>query len=357
MPALEIVVGIDFGTTYSGASWAINAGERQVHLVDDWPNPVAANITQHKVPSLLSYNNRGQPVKWGYNVTVGTDTRVLRWFKLLVESLDYDNDMIEPLRESENLLRSMSRSRIDATSDYLRWIWESTKENIRIHQGDNWNAIYDVSVILTVPAIWSARAKARTKRIAHIAGLPENTKLVPEPEAAALAAFKDLLSGTSQQTLRKDDAFVVCDAGGGTVDLISYQIKSLHPFKIEECTPGTGGLYGSTLIDRCFENDIRTRIGPRTYDKMSPRRRARIFENFEAVKRSFNGDDREEHIVDLPGIRDNPAARIRDQAIQLTPSMLRTLFDHVCNQVIHLVDNQIEDARAENCRVKMVRYQ
>jgi hypothetical protein len=36
------------------------------------------------------------------------------------------------------------------------------------------------------------------------------------------------------------DALVLCDAGGGTVDLISYEIKSLQPFDIAELTPATG---------------------------------------------------------------------------------------------------------------------
>ena len=36
------------------------------------------------------------------------------------------------------------------------------------------------------------------------------------------------------------DAFVLCDAGGGTVDLISYEITKLDPLELRELVPGTG---------------------------------------------------------------------------------------------------------------------
>lgn len=56
--------------------------------------------------------------------------------------------------------------------------------------------------------------------------------------------------------LQRNDVFIVCDAGGGTVvrlrqseiatllnskqDLISYQIKTLEPLILAEVTEGTG---------------------------------------------------------------------------------------------------------------------
>jgi hypothetical protein len=36
------------------------------------------------------------------------------------------------------------------------------------------------------------------------------------------------------------DAFVICDAGGGTVDLISYEITKLVPLELKELVPGKG---------------------------------------------------------------------------------------------------------------------
>ena len=36
------------------------------------------------------------------------------------------------------------------------------------------------------------------------------------------------------------DAIVICDAGGGTVDLVSYEIMSLNPFELKALTAPSG---------------------------------------------------------------------------------------------------------------------
>lgn len=43
--------------------------------------------------------------------------------------------------------------------------------------------------------------------------------------------------------LHRGDAFVVCDAGGGTVDLISYEVQGVLPeLQVKEMVPGLGEL-------------------------------------------------------------------------------------------------------------------
>jgi hypothetical protein len=39
---------------------------------------------------------------------------------------------------------------------------------------------------------------------------------------------------------KEKDAFVICDAGGGTVDLISYEIVGLAPFEVKALTKPSG---------------------------------------------------------------------------------------------------------------------
>ena len=61
-------------------------------------------------------------------------------------------------------------------------------------------------------------------------------KLIKEPEAAALFTLHHM----GDKGLAVGDAFVVCDAGGGTVDLISYEIISLKPFELKELAAAKG---------------------------------------------------------------------------------------------------------------------
>jgi molecular chaperone DnaK (HSP70) len=113
---------------------------------------------------------------------------------------------------------------------------------------------------LTVPAIWSEVAKETTLRACQKAGLKseQDIMLVSEPEAAAIYA----LHGLDPHGLQIGDSFVLCDAGGGTVDLISYTITELHPIlKIREAAPGTGGLCGSTFLNQKFQEFLVQKLG------------------------------------------------------------------------------------------------
>jgi hypothetical protein len=57
-------------------------------------------------------------------------------------------------------------------------------------------------------------------------------------------------------------SFVICDAGGGTVDLISYTINSLKPvLEVQEAAPGTGALCGSTFLNMRFSKFLRAKLG------------------------------------------------------------------------------------------------
>ena len=68
--------------------------------------------------------------------------------------------------------------------------------------------------MVTVPAIWTDKAKDLTRKAALAAGIPDNRlKLITEPEAAALYCATICV----EVGLKVGDRFLVCDAGGGTV--------------------------------------------------------------------------------------------------------------------------------------------
>ena len=89
-------------------------------------------------------------------------------------------------------------------------------------------------------------------------GRGDKLQIISEPEAAATYA----LDALDPHDLKVDDTFVLCDAGGGTVDLISYTVSELKPMlKIEEAASGTGGLCGSTYLNRIFEQFLIAKFG------------------------------------------------------------------------------------------------
>lgn len=69
--------------------------------------------------------------------------------------------------------------------------------------------------------------------------------VIKEPEAVAIYAIRTL-----DYALEKNDAFIVCDAGGGTVDLISYEVEATLPRpRVREIVPA-GGMVDSFLLPR-----------------------------------------------------------------------------------------------------------
>jgi hypothetical protein len=88
----------------------------------------------------------------------------------------------------------------------------------------------------------------------------ENLVLCLEPEGVCFAAlFAESVESSrrnyetiSRLLLTKKSKFIVLDAGGGTVDLASYEVVSDNPFKVKQLATPTGGPYGSTQADERF---------------------------------------------------------------------------------------------------------
>lgn len=130
----------------------------------------------------------GKPQKWGY--TVGLNDESFRWIKILLEENHKYVTMVEPVKDSNTLLRKVDKTAQEVVADYLKLLWDYTIDDIRKFHPD-YKDIFSLRVVLTVPAIWSHRAKEKTLQAAKIAGMPGEIKLVTEPEAAALATLKD----------------------------------------------------------------------------------------------------------------------------------------------------------------------
>lgn len=84
------------------------------------------------------------------------------------------------------------------------------------------------------------------------------TDLFLTQEAAAIYS----LHGLDPHGLNEGDCFVICDAGGGTVDLISYKITRLRPIlEVKEAAEGSGGFCGSSFLNRRFKAFLTNRLG------------------------------------------------------------------------------------------------
>lgn len=186
---------------------------------------------------------------WGFQIP--TKLPRLRWIKL---DLDPDQKHGIPaslLIKRVNLYPPGATPK-SVTTDYLRALIEHVSQVIKRQVGSAFESL-SFTYVITVPAVWSQGAKIKTLNCAEEAGLAKSAPvlIVSEPEAAAIHALK----ASNPHGLKVDDTIVLCDAGGGTVDLITFTIAELSPnLRLREAAPGTGSLCGSTFLNRRFEN-------------------------------------------------------------------------------------------------------
>ncbi|KAL4812323.1 hypothetical protein BDW67DRAFT_127450 [Aspergillus spinulosporus] len=264
----QLVIGIDFGTTFSGVAWATpeHFEADQINLINAWPG---TGREEGKAPTELLYDDEN--TMWGYNIPGGADT--VRGFKLL---LLHDEDLTDDVKTSEfflrakKMLRDTGKTPVGLIADYLRALWQHTMETINKALGDSIMDGLRFHVVITVPAIWKAYARQSMQDAAKRAGILKARKagettlsFIPEPEAAALSTLCE-----RGRRIKKGDVYVICDAGGGTVDLISYEVKDTNPIAMREAVEGRGGLCGGLLIDEAFEAMCKRRLG-RRWDNLS----------------------------------------------------------------------------------------
>lgn len=141
--------------------------------------------------------------------------------------------------------------------------------------------------------------------------------LIKEPEAAALYTLT-----THDHSIKNGDSFVLCDAGGGTVDLITYEVKNIHPLELAELVPGAGGMVGSLGLNKLFEQTVRGLVGEYQFESLkgSIGWSKALLEFDKTIKIGFNGDVTDVHYVNFPmaKLKDDPTERLVANCWEMT---------------------------------------
>jgi molecular chaperone DnaK (HSP70) len=108
-----------------------------------------------------------------------------------------------------------NRSVKDVVSQYLGALRSVALDRMRAEWGDDFVESTPIEYILTVPAVWSDKAKADTLWCGSNAGIGAvgTIRLITEPEAAAVYTFSQL----PESSMKQGDVFITCDCGGGTI--------------------------------------------------------------------------------------------------------------------------------------------
>ena len=301
-------------------------------------------MTSDKVPSEVAYKYEPDPVcLWGFQIPDSMPRS--QWMKLgLVPDtkLGVSSGLASNYKDSRRANVPHHTSLDGVVTDYLRSLREHTTKILQNKIGEALDNM-PLEFVITVPAMWPDKAKMETLSCAEDAGFGETSKIriISEPEAAAVHALRT----SNPCELEVGDTIVLCDAGGGTVDLITFSILELDPnLRLQEEAPGKGLLCGGTFLNRRFEAFLKTRLsslpgwGRDTLDEALQR-----FEN--VAKRSFGGDINDDFMFPVLGLADNDEVGVRRGRLRVTGREMKEIFIPVLDAVLHLVKDQIETSK------------
>ncbi|KAK5651468.1 hypothetical protein OQA88_12475 [Cercophora sp. LCS_1] len=151
----DIVVAIDFGTTYTGVAWM--TPKTPIQVISDWPG--SGDRGERKVPTAVVYHASGVLSSWGFlcadddDGTLGKTRR--EFFKIFLEADTLASAQRQGISSAP---ASIFEAQLFAT-DYLSQVYLHIKESIepeigRRHLG-GWTKMA-VEFVFSVPTTWTS---------------------------------------------------------------------------------------------------------------------------------------------------------------------------------------------------------
>ncbi|CAG8612540.1 uncharacterized protein OCT59_012211 [Rhizophagus irregularis] len=366
MPDIRVIVGLDFGTTYSGYTYCHREATEDIMYTTNvtWPN--AGDNISYKTNTVLRYDDSLRNVEsWGQSalskppdrrVAVNKREKVLELFKLHLGNLS------DELKEKYKLTINYKV----AITDYLREIGKHIKDTIKdVSDEARWEIDFmeNVLLVLTVPAEYTQKEKATMRKCALDAGLIDDLdskklEFTTEPEAAAIYCKDNVLKEHDLAT--SGTIFMIVDCGGGTVDLTTR--KLLNENQLGEITERAGDYCGSSFIDGAFLDHLRTILDNHPMDLLKENYYGQMqymVQNFcQNVKFEFTGEDLNfSYEMDLNEVSPVISQYVSDEVrkrmeeaewlIKLDYETIKSMFDPVVERILRMIRVQLE-----NCKEK-----
>ncbi|KAG9293789.1 hypothetical protein G9A89_019127 [Geosiphon pyriformis] len=352
----RVVVAIDFGTTCSGFAYSHKINP-DVMVHSSFPGQIAP-----KTNTVLQYDKDWKVKSWGYKALAAEpsrrDRRVIdpppvELFKLHLADI---NEEKKPKIPDGLNFRT-------AIIDFLCEMQKLIKETLE----KQWPGITfsQVRFVFTIPAEWAPGTKGILRDCIFKAGFLAtkhgiNLEFISEPEAAAIFCMRVL----TEHQLDVGASFMVCDCGGGTVDLTTRTL--LADNQLGEITERTGDLCGSTYVDNEFTLFLGRRLGidaMKIFKEKHYGQYQYLVHKFfcQRVKYEFHGDSSSFRPIELdierfcPALKEHVVPEIREEMeedewiVELQFNDVKAMFDSVVDKIIRLIQNQINTNRENKC--------
>ncbi|XP_076081761.1 heat shock 70 kDa protein 12A-like isoform X1 [Mytilus galloprovincialis] len=258
-----MVAALDFGTTYSGYSFSMR-DEFVKDPLKIQANPVwkagSRQFMSMKTPTCLLLDGKREFVAFGYDAEN-------QWADLLLdgehEEYYYFERFKMNLHNNKNitsgmLLEDVTEKKQLPAFDVFKLSIQYLVNHLLDVLKNQGNVVRhnEVRWVLTVPAIWTDRAKKFMRACAEAAGIPkDNLFLALEPETASIfcqyLSTEKLKGSEPGFTMTSEGTeYMVVDLGGGTADITVH--KKVANGQLKEKHRAIGNDCGGTSIDKRF---------------------------------------------------------------------------------------------------------
>ncbi|KAH6665947.1 hypothetical protein B0J14DRAFT_203950 [Halenospora varia] len=390
-----LVIAIDYGTTFTGFSFTTpktaNGDLDEIRVVTNFGDGFRMGNTD-KVPSVISYSPKtGGEQQFGFSLS--EEAVRMQHSKLELDVQETKLDELELILQVMDGMKDLAFEHVktaaatpgyswkvpeEIVKDYLERCFPYVEKAIAEDLGEENMHRLPVDIVMTVPVSWSYRAKDATLRAIQKAGfnktrfpLLRDVMMVTEPEAAAVYTARFLKKEMGANFLKIGECFVLCDAGGGTVDVVSYKVVQLEPtIALEEVGCPTGAKCGSSYIDGYFKMWLRKLLGERNYRKLDPtavggksnnnssegpHMRA-IMDTFDGHKKEFRSDGRDIKLdLTEPSLANITIdGKVDEGQITIKSSDMKSFFDPCIDRILELVQGQVDQIGGTGYRVKNI---
>ncbi|KAH0543032.1 hypothetical protein FGG08_002640 [Glutinoglossum americanum] len=376
LPPDRVIVGVDLGYTHTGMHvhnvlLGSTKLEADVHhycatgvaicspdrmgpgesitpvVIQRWPS--VEKFIINKVPTLVTYRAGDFHINsWGFACPplgeIGPAMSVRGYFKFFLD----EDHLIEANREIPEDEQYDIRSVRGWYTDFLTALHSHIIAHLEAHPWlVDWSST-KVEYIFSLPTMW----KDRDDLVRDFEGIVrqtfnpgENCSVViglTEGEASAVYTAK----GIGHQ-YKKDDALLVCDAGGGTTDICILKVEKIDGKAVElvRLNEAQAIYAGSVQIDRAFEKKVEEelRIIKREHPGLQQglqehtahhMSRGHVFQNIKASFRDAGALP--SWSLSVPGLPNNS-----DVNVYLTVDEIKDMFDGQINKIFRFIDSEL----------------
>ncbi|GAN05310.1 conserved hypothetical protein [Mucor ambiguus] len=308
------IVGIDFGTTYSGCCYCYLNNNQSVDLQEietaelekERLKKEICDISDEdrkrgkKTPTVAIYDQKMKLLRWG-NAALDYIKEGMKGDELLLQKFKLNLPTTFSQRRARQMFankeQNITAQSLIATIDYYKILFSHAYDQIqrtRLLNGINYSKD-DMRFIVTVPAVWNDTQRAIMRDIAYQAGL-----VSPLDDEGKLQIVNESLASTlycehemkDKVVFQEGDIYITCDAGGGTVDIAAFVVTKSNKYEsgLSRCqiSADSGDKCGSTYIDRAMETLLKKVLYHPEIDHFTDEEKLRAHKNIALLMQQFS---------------------------------------------------------------------